>query len=1133
VAERMGPEPGQRRRAGSVTPASAKSTTPGPTSALSPAIGLTPHHPSLSRRNVHALQRSAGNAAVGRLLDPRTKASDASTGGADKGPSPDTAAPAIEETGRSFGRMAEQSLGLRAGSIAGPDPSNSRAPDRAASTRAAGPSPPDTAQVRAATSQLHQELNTARAAPVGPREPVTRPAETQDAIAPEAHPQAIAAEVAANRAPVGDMTIPMDEAAGPGPESEGALGRLRDVENVHPGLVGFGEAINERIAGLRARATANAARSATDLKAAAATQREAVQEAIRSSHQTVDGVIGATRNRVVQGASSARAALTQRAKAGHERATEATEAQTARVTETVDRGTSDARGVFSAADEEVRTKAEDEAQRGRTHAEDLAQRALALGRDEAGRYRRSDADEDLRERQADAVMDVAQRFAGQLRADGTQLAGDLHEQAGKAREQVGAEAGPAIAGVADVGSGASEGIHTLFGSVDQGVDAVAQQGGQQLDAARDGASGEIDNLNRAAQGRSEALRAGGEASLDVALAAGQVAHAKLAGQASQLVDQTGRDAIDELAGVARAPAAHAVQRQRDGGAGGTATADAGAAPGGLPQSAQADALAPLDQMGPALDQATDNQSAEITGSLRGAGTGASQAGGAWVAETQTNMDRLGGTAETGLRQVVDAADGQVDATVTEGQSRASAEVGRVAGQVDTNVGQIRQSVRGGVDEANRNLAAGAQDGAQHGNETAAQVPGAMREAAEAQDSWLGRVGNWVSNQLADTWQAVKGMCDWRFVASLVVGIAVAVAVGVGVALLIASAPFTLPGLAVVLIVGAAAGAAGFAAAQVTGNLLDPDPNRRWYQGVGHAAILGAFVGAAGMAASFYGLGLAAGTLVVMGAAGVGTVIANVATGRDWDEHLLANILIVGIFHALVKSIGDRIPRRGTGPTAPPTDYGDQPKLPPGTPEIMIDSAARIRATDLVPGPDGLTCDLIDTVSGAKLGSAEVPLTPDGRPAGGPRLDLHPRNSTLPDGSNAILKAPKGFAWTDVAMRAAIDAYTKRFGTGPLNMDGELAWGNLANFQTEFAKIRAENPGLAEGVVAERAVRAISFGKHRVAWGYGNITVQYGNMGDVVINGTTLQNVPQSVQVGARPTTPGVVPILPQHQDDDD
>jgi hypothetical protein len=141
--------------------------------------------------------------------------------------------------------------------------------------------------------------------------------------------------------------------------------------------------------------------------------------------------------------------------------------------------------------------------------------------------------------------------------------------------------------------------------------------------------------------------------------------------------------------------------------------------------------------------------------------------------------------------------------------------------------------------------------------------------------------------------------------------------GSGAALLIAALPFTLPGLAVVLIVGAAAGAAGFAAGQITGNLLDPDPNRRWYDGVGHAALLGAFVGAAGMAATVYGMGFVGGTLLVMGSAGVGTVVANLATGRDWDDHLLANVMIVGLFHALIKGVSDRIPRRGTGPRPSP------------------------------------------------------------------------------------------------------------------------------------------------------------------------------------------------------------------------
>jgi hypothetical protein len=432
------------------------------------------------------------------------------------------------------------------------------------------------------------------------------------------------------------------------------------------------------------------------------------------------------------------------------------------------------------------------------------------------------------------------------------------------------------------------------------------------------------------------------------------------------------------------------------------------------------------------------------------------------------------------------------------------------------------------------LRGSADAGVQQADGQIAEVPGAMREAAEAQESWLGRLGSWVSHQLSDTWKAIKGMADWRFVASLVVGIGAALAVGFAVAALIVLAPFSLPALAAVLIVGAAAGAAGFAAAQITGNLLDPNPNRHWYDGVGHAALLGTFVGAAGAAATFYGLSLAAGTLLVMGSAGVGTIVANLATGRDWDDHLVANVLILGIFHGVMKAVADRIPALSTE-RSPSETRSTTPYRPPTgiVPELVVDNPARIRITDFERVDGEYVGRFIDGESGADYGYGEVEADPDGSPKGGPHLTIDPTNARLPDGSPVRLTA-RGFSWTIESLRAIIDAFRRRFGRGPSDMGGLLAWKNLLNFQREFARIRAENPGLAEGVVAERAARATSFGQHRIALGYGDISVRYGNMGDVTTpSGEVLRNVPQWVEVKAGPTTPGAIPTVPSKQDDEE
>ncbi|MEN0128397.1 MAG: hypothetical protein AAGC49_03070 [Brevundimonas sp.] len=1042
---------------------------------------------------VHELQTRAGNAAVSRLI--------ASDGGAHA--AADRASGPVEAAA-AFIRRAERTLPR---GLAPPPPPR------------ATPGPPGAAaQAQANTRPAAQALAGLKATPAPTAKPAApRAAQAPaDAIPVHQKPGSIAAEAASKRAPADAMTIPLAEAADRGPRSEQAMARL---DGAPAGLVAFGAAINARIGALRDRAVGNAAAASADLRSETVGQREGVRAAVQSSRAAAEGIIRGTRGDVVAGAADARAASSARTQAARAAASATGAAEAARLDEAVATGRTDAQALFTTAESDVRGAGQKEGQRGRAHANDLGQQAVALGRQEAAAQRASEPDDaDLAQRKADAVVEVAQHYAEQLRDDGASLASDVAEQADQAATQVTAESQTTVDGVGQVAAGGREGVTQLMTSVGQGIDGVEQQGRQQLDAAEAGALGEVDNLQQAAAGRGEAMLAEGEASLDAALAAGLVANAKIAGQAGEMLDEAGEGAIAELAqAAAAAPPAPVVARDTDPSSGSVATAPE-------PQAAALDAL---DAVGPGLDQSAASQSAELKQSVQGAAAGANQSGAAWVDETQNNMSRLGTTATTGLAQVADAAGTQAEQTLAEGTKQAGSEVDRVGGEVKRSVSDIRGQVDGGVGQAVDNLHAGTEEGVQHADSTFGEVPGAMREAAEAQESWWGRATSWISNQLSDTWKAIKGMADWKFVASLVVGIGAAILVGAGVALLIASAPFTLPGLAVVLLVGAAAGAAGFAAAQVTGNLLDPNPNTKWYSGVGHAAILGAFVGAAGAAATFYGLSLAAGTLVVMGAAGVGTVVANVSTGREWDDHLVANTLIIGIFHGVIKGITDRIPALSTEKNPAETrETSDYRPPPAGRAEVVVDNGARVTAGDLKASPDGWECDLSDSQTGARYGYAEVEKNADGTPKGGPHLTIDPTNARLPDGTPVTLKA-QGFSWTVESLRAAVDAFRAKFSKGPADMGGLLAWKNLANFQQEFFDIRAANPGLAEGVVAERAARATSFGQHRIGMGYGDISVQYGNMGDV----GALTNVPKWVEVSAKPTTPGVVPVKPGGRDD--
>lgn len=1067
----------------------------------------------MSARDALVFQRLAGNAAMSRLM-----AAPSTPGGA-----PPSAA---KEAGQAFLHQAAGSLGLEetsapglAGPASGPaglGPDGGQAVAQAKSA------------ITAATGKMRTEMAATREAVAGSKPPALVPEKAPEPAVPSQTPEGVASQAEAQRVPVGGMAIPMDEATGPGPATAGAMSTLRQAAGTHPDLVELGEAIGGRIAGLRDRATANAAGAAVELKAKAGEERAGVASAIQGSDTEVHGVIGSTRAQVAESAASTRQSLVQGAQDGHASIAEAKVAETGRLNERIDAGTQEARDIFATADEQVAAAGEQEAQAGSAHAHGLADKAIALGRAEADRHRHAEEDKDLGADKATAVMEVAQQAARQLRGDGDSLATDIAEQTTKAREQVGTEAEPTISGVAEVGKGSADGIASFLGSVDEGVDSVVGQGQEQAAAAESGVMGEIANLHSSAGAKGVALRAQGEAALDAALAAGLADQAKLAGQAAGLVDTAGKDAVDQLAGAATgaggAPAGGAgaaLQRKASGTEGSAGPPPAGGADHKEP-------LAQLDKMAPALDQAAKAQSAEMQETLGGAGSGAGKAGTAWVAETKANMTSLGATADAGLVGVADAAKAQTDSAVQTGTSQAAAEVDRVSGEVDGRVGGIRQSVDGGVAQATGSLQAGGTDGKKHADETHAQLPAALNQAALSQESWLGSAGHWFSKQLADTWHAIEGMADWRFIVTLAVGIGVALLVAGGVALLIASAPFSVPALAAVLIVGAVAGAAGFAAAQVTGNVLDPDPNKRWYDGVGQAAILGAFVGAAGAGAVFAGWGLAAGTLLVMGAAGVGTVVSNLATGKDWDDHLLANILIIGIFHGVLKAVSDRIPGRGTEKSNQPgtSDYN---KPGAGVPEVVVDSAARVTASEyLGNATDGWTSQLTDSRTGAHYGYAEVEVTPQGTPKGGPHLTIDPTNASL--GGRPVKLVAKGFSWTQASLRAALDAYRRKFGRGPSDLGGLIAWENLRIFQQNFAKLRAA--GVSEPLAAEQAARATPFGKNRIKLGYGNLSVKYGSMADVALaDGTVLKNVPTHVYINATPTTPGPMPTIPPDEVD--
>jgi hypothetical protein len=202
-------------------------------------------------------------------------------------------------------------------------------------------------------------------------------------------------------------------------------------------------------------------------------------------------------------------------------------------------------------------------------------------------------------------------------------------------------------------------------------------------------------------------------------------------------------------------------------------------------------------------------------------------------------------------------------------------------------------------------------------------------------------------------------------------------------------------------------------------------------------------------------------------------------------------------------------------------------VPPGVTEILVDSPARIQSTEPVFVPDDPDYgphwywDLYDGPSSAKFCKVRVRV-PDAttEPTRGPELELTPKTATLPDGRQVALKS--NFSWTPEAIRVAMERFQARFGYRPPSMPGELDWANLANFQKEFARIRAANPGMSNEAIANQAIQQMSFGKHRVPFGYSDFNVTVSDFGEVTLkDGTVLQNVPRSVVINARPNVPTV------------
>ena len=81
---------------------------------------------------------------------------------------------------------------------------------------------------------------------------------------------------------------------------------------------------------------------------------------------------------------------------------------------------------------------------------------------------------------------------------------------------------------------------------------------------------------------------------------------------------------------------------------------------------------------------------------------------------------------------------------------------------------------------------------------------------------------------------------------------------------------------------------------------------------------------------------------------------------------------------------------------------------------------------------------------------------------------------------------EGGAKTRRALDLAIELYEESYGHRPPSLPGQIAWGNLDNFQLEYARRVAR--GVHPDQAAQEAIRSISFGQHRVDLGYDDFTI---------------------------------------------
>lgn len=118
-------------------------------------------------------------------------------------------------------------------------------------------------------------------------------------------------------------------------------------------------------------------------------------------------------------------------------------------------------------------------------------------------------------------------------------------------------------------------------------------------------------------------------------------------------------------------------------------------------------------------------------------------------------------------------------------------------------------------------------------------------------------------------------------------------------------------------------------------------------------------------------------------------------------------------------------------------------------------------------------------------------------------------------NDGILMKAQGFGITNEILKRSIQIFADDHGAPPEFLNGTIVKKNLANFQKEYAKLKAASPQVSDDEAAVQAIKDISFGRERMKLGYSDIKVDASGKTNVIVDGQELNDVPTRVKITAK------------------